>query len=181
MSEATQTRVSHSFSQRVVGALQLDAAIYEEVEHDPGALGQAALVVLLAAVATALGAPDGQASAGVIGAALGSFAGWAVSAGFVWFVGVRWMKHTSDFQELLRTIGFASAPQIAMILAVVTVLATPVALLVAVWGIAAYVVAVRQALDVTTGRAIFVCLLAFAAKVLTVVALVALVGLLGRG
>ena len=33
---------SRSFFERVIGALRLDAATYEEIEHDPGALGQSA-------------------------------------------------------------------------------------------------------------------------------------------
>ena len=45
----------HSFVERVIGALRLDAATYEEVEHDPSSLGQAAGVVAVAALAAAIG------------------------------------------------------------------------------------------------------------------------------
>jgi hypothetical protein len=159
----------------------LDAATYEEVEHDPASLGQAALVVLLAAVATVVGTPAAHATLGIVSATVGTFVGWAVSAGFLWLVGVLWMRHTSDFQELLRTIGFATAPQLAMVVGVVGALSPVVSVIVAIWGIAAYVVAVRQALDVSTGRSVVICLLAFAAKVLVVFLMIALIGLLVGG
>lgn len=44
-----------SFGARVIGAMKLNAATFEEVEHDTTATGQAALIVLLASVATAIG------------------------------------------------------------------------------------------------------------------------------
>jgi hypothetical protein len=166
-----------SFSERLVGAMRLDASVYGEVEHDESALGQAIAVVALGAVAAGIGTA-GEGSGGIIAGMVGSVVGWLVSAGFVWFIGVQWMDHTSDYPELLRTLGFASAPQLALVLAVVPVLGYFVAIAVLVWGLAAYVIAVREALDVSTERAVVVCVIAFGAKILTIVILVALLGIL---
>ena len=141
----------HSFVERVIGALRLDAATYEEVEHDETSLGQAAGVVALVAVAAAIGTA-GRGSA--VGAVFGSLAGWLISTGFIWVVGVYWMKHTSNYKELLRTLGFASAPQILFVLSGIPALGGFIGLAAWGWGLAAFVVAVRQALDVTTGRAL---------------------------
>ena len=55
MGMATRTR-ANTFLQRLVGAAALDAAIYEEVEADPAATGQAMAVVVLSAVAMGIGA-----------------------------------------------------------------------------------------------------------------------------
>ena len=170
----------HSFLERVVGALRLDAATYEEVEHDETALGQAAGVVVLAALAAAIGS-SGQGGAGAVGAVLGSLAGWLVSAGFIWVIGVYWMQLTSDYRELLRTLGSASAPNVLAALGGIPVLgaiATAVAFL---WSLAAFVVAVRQALDVTTGRAVWVCVLAVLLNLACIFGLVLLLGLLLGG
>ena len=38
----SEGRGPSSFGQRLIGAAKLDGETYEEVEHDPGALGQAA-------------------------------------------------------------------------------------------------------------------------------------------
>jgi hypothetical protein len=155
--------VRRGFGERFVGALRLDADVYEEVEHDAAALGQAALVVAIAAFARGLGAAGGgdglgPAFAEIIGSALGWLAGTAV----IWLVGVGILEHTSGYRELLRTTGFASAPGIMAALG-----ALPIGPLRPLLGpatfvllVIAYVIAVRQALDIGTGRAIWVCLLA---------------------
>jgi hypothetical protein len=45
-----------SLLDRAFGAARLDVATYEEVEHDPTALGQAMTVVVVAALAAGIGA-----------------------------------------------------------------------------------------------------------------------------
>jgi hypothetical protein len=174
---------SRSFGERLLGALRLDPAAFDEIEHDRGSLGQAAAVVALAGVATAIGAGGGV--GGAVGAVLGAILGWLISVGFVWLVGVFVLNHTSDYAELLRTLGFASAPQLLLVLRGIPVLGVLVGIAAFLWGLAAWVVAVRQALDVTTGRAVVVCVLAvvvYAACVVGLVALLAgLFGGFGRG
>ena len=164
----------HSFLERLLGALRLDADTFEEVEHDPGSLGQAAGVVALAGLAAAIGAA-GE-GVGAFGAVIGSLLGWAISAGFIWLVGVFFMEHTSDYPELLRTLGFASAPQLLLVLRAIPVLGALAAVAVFFWGLAAWVVAVRQALDVSTGRAAWICLLAVLVNGACIVGLVLLLG-----
>ena len=50
------TTTSNTFLQRLIGAAALDIAIYEEVEADRGATGQALAVVVLSSLAGGLGA-----------------------------------------------------------------------------------------------------------------------------
>ena len=174
------TPARHSFVERVIGALRLDAATYDEVEHDPSSLGQAAGVVVLAALAAAIGAASR--GGGAAGAVFGSLIGWLISTAFIWVVGVRWMNHTSDYRELLRTLGFASAPQLLFVLGGIPILGTLLGLVAWGWGLAAFVVAVRQALDVTTSRALWVCVLAVLLNAACIIGLALLVGgLLGGG
>ena len=144
-----------TFWERVWGALTLDATVFNEVEHDREAIGQAAGLVALTAVAEVIGLGFS------LGVAFSAFIGWIVSAAAVWIVGVKILEHNADFQELLRTIGFATAPRLALVLGIVlgplrAVLWAFVLFLVAV----AFVVAVRQALNIPTGRAVFVCAVA---------------------
>jgi hypothetical protein len=167
--------VRHSFVERLMGALRLDAATYEEVEHDASALGQAAGVVLLAALAAAIGTAS-RGDGGAIGAVFGALAGWLISTAFIWVVGVRWMNHTSDYRELLRTLGFASAPQILFVASGIPLLGVLIAVVAWGWGLAAFVVAVRQALDVTTGRALWVCVLAVLLNAACILGLAILLG-----
>jgi len=152
------------FGERLTGALMLDTSVYEEVENDPDALGQAAGVVGLGAVASAI-AGVGAGGGGILGGVLLAGLGWVLGAVVVWLVGVRMLGHSSDLPELLRTLGFASAPRVLMILAVVPLLGWLVGLAVVALSLVAWVLAVRHALDVDTGRAVLVCVLAFVAQI----------------
>lgn len=139
--------------ERMQGAAMLSIPTYEEVEHDRTATGQAATVVAIAAVAQAVGSL-GQGGVGILTVLLGQLASWAVWAGVTYFVGTRLFRGTADWGELLRTLGFAQAPGVFLVLGFVPLLGAVLRTLVALWLIVAGVVAVRQALDVTTGKAI---------------------------
>lgn len=181
---ALDPELRRGFGERLLGALRLDASVYEEVEHDPGALGQAAAVVALAAVAQGIGASADGGSAGLAAGVLGGVLGWFVATAVIWLVGVQLLGHTSDYPELLRTTGFASAPAVLAVL-----LALPMGPLrgllgAGIWvlSVVAYVIAVRQALDVGTGRAVWVCVLANVAAALLAIGLaLLLVGSLPGG
>src|SRR5262249_8932928 len=78
-------------------------------------------------------------------------------------VGGRVMPEPStraDIGQLLRTIGFASAPGLLRVLGIMSAATIPVFVVTAIWMLAAMIVAVRQALDFhTTSRAGAVCVL----------------------
>ena len=153
-----------SLSDRMIGAAMLNPATYEEVEADQAATGQAALVVILAAVAS-----------GVAGLRLGfgivtwmiiaSLIGWVVWALLTYVIGARLMPEPTtraDLGQLLRVVGFASAPGVLAILAILPFFGGLIRFAVSVWQLAAMVVGVRQALDYSsTGRAVVVCLIGF--------------------
>lgn len=153
-----------SFQERLIGALMLDATVYEEVEHDEAALGQAGAVVALAALAGGIGALGSGGLGGLIGGVLLAVLAWVIGAAIVWLVGVQMMGHSSDLPELLRTLGFASAPGVLRVLGIIPLLGWIAVLAAAVLSLIAWVIAVRQALDVDTGRAVLVCVLAFLAQ-----------------
>jgi hypothetical protein len=56
--------------------------------------------------------------------------------------------------EVLRTLGFAQSPRILLILAFIPVLGWAIVVAVFFWVLATTVVALRQALELTTGTAI---------------------------
>ena len=152
-----------SFIQRVIGAAKLDVHIYEEVEADTTAMPQAMGVVALSSVAAGIGAIGQEGNLGLFGGLLAALLGWTLWAGLTYFIGTRILptpQTHADWGELLRTTGFAAAPGMLRILGIVPGLTGIVFFAAAVWMLAAFVVAVRQALDYTsTGRAVGVCLI----------------------
>ena len=153
-----------SFQQRLVGAVCLRSATYEDVEHDASATLQAAVVVVIASFTSSVAWYFGMASAWLIlTGALRALIGWLAGAAVLWVIGTRLLpgRNTkADLGQLLRTLGFAQTPGLFGVLAVVPVAGLFVPFVVAMWVIAATFVAVRQALDYdSTFRAVLVCLL----------------------
>jgi hypothetical protein len=155
------TTTKRSFGDRLLGAVKLDAGVFEEVEHDTGAVGQAAGVVALAGVAQGLGALQAAGAGSIVAGLVASFSMWILATAIVWAVGVKIFEHTSSFDELLRTLGFAWAPQLLLVLGILPLgpLAALLWTAVLVLVLAAFVIAARQALDVSTGRALLICAL----------------------
>jgi hypothetical protein len=143
----------HSLSERMIGAAKLQNWAFEEVEADETATGQAAAVIAMVAVAQAIGSV-GEGSGGVIGGLLSAFFTWAVWSGVTYFIGTRLFSGTATWGELLRTIGFANAPGVLAIFGVIPVFGGLIRVAVAIWILIAGIVAIRQALDFDTGRAI---------------------------
>lgn len=141
------------FAERMIGAATLNIQTYEEVEHDTTATGQAAGVVALVALAGAIGG-FGEAGYGVIGGIVWSFIGWFIWSAVTLFIGTKVFNGTADMGEMLRTLGFAQSVGILKVVGFVPLLGWIVALVVGIWMLVCGVVAVRQALDFTTGKAI---------------------------
>ena len=99
-------------------------------------------------------------------------AGWLVWVFVTWIVGTKFLPEpetSSNLGELTRTVGFAQAPGMLRFLSAIPILGYVFTLVIWVWMLAAFVVAVRQALDYkSTGRAVAVCAIGWVANVLTV-------------
>jgi hypothetical protein len=170
-----------SFPYRLFGAAALDVGIYEEVEADRGATAQAALVVVASSLAAGLGAYGltGRTGASLVAGALVwsalALVGWAAWALLVFEIGGRLMPTSEtrvDVTELLRTIGFSTAPGFLCFLGVMPSVARPAFILAFVWMLVSMVVAVRQALDYeSTFRAVLVCLIGWVLSGLLVLAM----------
>jgi hypothetical protein len=166
---------SGSLISRALGAAFLDIDTYEAVEADRTATSQAALLVLLVAISSAIG-QYGEGSQGMMAAVLLAFAGWLIWAGVTNFVGTRLLGGTADWGELLRTLGFAQAPGLLGFLAIVPILGGSVAVVLSVWTLVTGIVAIRQALDVGTGKAILTALISLAVVIAVAVAVAVVVG-----
>ena len=167
----------HAFLRRAFGAAMLDSATYEEVEADKAATIQAGATVLLSSVAAGVGVRELDEQTLSIVAVVSAIAllMWVAWAFITLGIGVRIMpgpQTRSTAGELLRTIGFATAPGCLRVLGVVPGATIPVFAVTAVWMLAAMVVAVRQALDYqTTARAVAVCVLGWVLAIAVAMAL----------
>ncbi len=170
---------------RMVRAAKLDVNLYEEVEADKGALGQATLVVVLSSIANGIGTIGQAGAMGIITGTILALIGWYVWAYLTYFIGTRFLAEPqtqADHGELLRTIGFSSSPGLIRILGIIPGLGAIVSLGAAIWMLIAMVIAVRQALDYkSTGRAIGVCIIGWIVQIVILFVVFSLFGGCGRG
>jgi hypothetical protein len=148
----------------MIRAAKLEVDLYEEVEHDLGATGQALLVVVIVAVVSGIGAAlagggAGGAMGGLIFGIIRALVGWAVWSLLMYWIGTAFFRGKATYGELLRCVGFAYVPSSLSFFVFIPVLGGLLALAGAIWALIAMIIAVRQALDVSTGKAIITAII----------------------
>ena len=142
-------KMNSQYVNRIIRACKLDVSLYEEVEADKSATLQAARVVVLSSLAAGIGAISLGAS-NFLMAPLLSLVSWYIWAYLIYLIGAKLFPEPttkSDHGELLRTIGFSSAPGLIRIFGFTPTLMTVTYIGSAFWMLACMVVAVRAALD----------------------------------
>ena len=151
------------FKDRIIRAAKLDASLYEEVEADKGAMGQAMGIVVLSSLAAGIGIISSKGIGVILMGTVSALIGWYAWSYIVYFVGTRILPEPqtkADYGELLRTIGFSSSPGLIRVFGIIPGLTGIVLLTASIWMLIAMVIAVRQALDYSgTGRAVGVCVI----------------------
>ena len=161
---------SGSLVSRMVPAAKLEVNLYEEVEADTKATMSAMWVVVIASVAAGIGtgiagiiAGNGAMAFlwGLLGGVAVGLVGWLTWAGITYLRGTTILKGPNTSAtggELLRTIGFAQSPGVLKILSFIPYLGGLISFAASIWMLIATVIGVRQAVDVSIGRAIAVCI-----------------------
>ena len=179
---------------RMIRAAKLDAKIYIEVEADATATRQALFIVLLYSICSGIGfgfadlfTPDTEYFfVRMFTVLVGALVFWLLWSRIIYFVGTTvfrgpkapW-RSIATYSELLRSVGFAATPGTLMIFAFVPFPVGGIITLIAgVWMFTATVIAVRQSLDFSTGRAISSCVVAGAIYMLLLIGLIVLLSIL---
>ena len=169
-----------SIQDRMIRAAKLDAQLYEEVEADQGAMGQATAVVILSAVAAGIGNFSQGGVGGILVLSVAALVSWYFWAFLVYMIGTRLLPEPAtraDLGELLRTLGFASAPGLIRVLGIVPGFTQLVFMVAGLWMLIAMVIAVRQALDYkSTWRAFGVCVIGWVIQALVLVVAISIFG-----
>ena len=177
-----------SLKDRIIRAAKLDVNLYEEVEADRGAMGQAVGVVVLSSIAAGLGTITRGGFAGIIPSillgTLFALISWYVWAYLTYFIGTKLLPEPqtkADLGELLRTIGFSSSPGLIRVLGIIPGLTGVVFFIASIWMLIAMVIAVKQALDYqSTFRASGVCLIGWIVQALILAFLFSILGAPGK-
>jgi hypothetical protein len=176
---------------RVRRAAMLDTNLFQEVEADTSLNQEALIVVVLVSIAAGIGGFVGGLISGDIGPALVALI-VAVVLGvvnyYIWsyvtyFVGTRLFEGTADPGEMLRVLGYASGPRVLGLLTFIPCVGPLIALVGAIWALVAGVIAVREALDFDTTKAVLTVIIGWVIilVVTVIVGTVLGVGAMGLG
>ena len=139
-----------NFWQRIIRAAWLDASVYEEVRKDAAALPQAMSVVLISSAAAGIAFISQLGAGGIIMGAVFGLINWYLWAILAYWIGTRFLPEPqtkANLGQLLRTIGFASAPGLIRVFAVMENLQQLVISLAAAWMLVAMIIAIRCSLS----------------------------------
>lgn len=166
------------FLQKLLRAAKLDSTLYEALKNDPKAFRQAFYAIVLLNVLTGLGLGindvlSGQSIFGLGNAEIPLLVGfqillalvkWGLLTAIIFLVGVILFKGSSKFEGVARAIGFAYAPIALQILVAFTafslLLTYGIQLATDFWLIIAVIVAVKQTLNMSLGKAIIAVIVA---------------------
>ena len=167
------------FLNRIYRAIKIDVDLYEEVEKDKKATIQAGLVVVISSLAAGVGAIQLGASNFLL-APIMSLLSWYIWAYLIYFIGVKLFPEPNtqaDHGQLLRTIGFSSAPGLIRIIGFTPELMSITFIGAGIWMLIAMIIAVRQALDYqSTWRAIGVVVIGFLVQAIVLIMLLRIFG-----
>jgi hypothetical protein len=177
---------------RVRRAAMLDVGLYQEVEADTSLNQEALIVVVLASIAAGIGGLVGSLLLGgnigpgfmalIVAAVLG-VVNYYIWSYLTYFVGTSLFGGTADPGELLRVLGYASGPRVLGLLNFIPCVGWVFGLGGAIWALVAGVIAVREALDFDTSKAILTVIIGWVVilVITTIVGTVLGVGAIGLG
>jgi hypothetical protein len=178
--------------ERIIRIVKLDFSVFKEIESDPEATTQAAIIVVAASVLSGIGSAIATStSQGGVGRPIMSFisavisgvVGWIVWSLVSHFVGKSLFNATGSLENLLRVIGYANAPQLLGVLAFIPCLGWLAALAGAIIALIASIMAIAEGLNLPTGQAVIVAIIGWLGLVAvsTVIGLILGVGAAGLG
>ncbi len=164
---------------RIMRAIMLDREFYQEAEADESLNQEALLIVIIVSVIGAFGAFFSNLMADNFGRALVAFlvsAGVGVANYYIWsyvtyFIGTNMFKGEAEPGELLRVLGYASAPRLLSLLGFIPCIGWLISLAGGIWALVAGFFGVREALDLDTTETLITVVLGWFA-ILIITALV---------
>jgi hypothetical protein len=179
---------------RIIGAFTFKKGVYSEVEHDASFTQTAWMLVAVVAFLNQLGSQAGLiATEGPLGWLIGvvvgtvfSVLGFALGAYVIAWLGKAMFKADVSFEEVVRTLGLAYVWNIigvvgllsALLPALVCLLA-PVTFTAAIAGLVAWLIAVKEALDLEWMQTIIVVVIGWIVSFLVTAAAGIILGMLG--
>jgi hypothetical protein len=142
---------------RLTRMIKMDHTVYDEIAADEDATIEAAIIVAITALLSALGTLFISNFGGFLGTLIRQIlVGWILWSAIVWFVGSRLFAGNGTFWNVLRVLGYVTAPLVLGIIPIVGGL---------VGGILSLVLAffaIRETMDLTTEKTVLTIIIGWA-------------------
>jgi hypothetical protein len=141
---------------RLTRMVSFDHTVYREIAQDDDATLQAAAIIVVAAVASAIGSA-------IIARSFWAFLytlfiqvplGWLIWSGLVYLVGTKLFTGQGTFMGVLRVLGYTTAPAVLGLLVVIPCLGWIASLVGAVLSLVLGFFAIRETLELTSEKAV---------------------------
>lgn len=149
-------QTANAIIDRAVRVAKLDLPVFRAIARDPNATREAAVVVAVVAIASGIGALFDSLGA-VILSIVAAFLGWFIFSAMTYFFGRNIFGTPTtqvNVESLLRTQGYARAPGVLAVFGFIPILGWLVAAVGSIWALVTAIVAIRETLAISTGRAI---------------------------
>lgn len=159
---------TNSLMNRLMRVLRFDASVYREVAGDASALSQAIIVVSISAILSLIGSLLGVLFGGdlmtailtALAVAVATYIGWALFSFIAAFAAQSLFQGKTNFQEMLRTVGFAYGWNVINVLSFIPVINLCLWIVPLVLVMISVVLALRESAEVDTTKAVIIAILA---------------------
>lgn len=145
---------------RLMRIIRLDTQVFREIAVDANATAQAAIIVGVVSVLSGIGSgiAGDNFFGGLIWGVVEGFVFWVLWSVITFFVGASLFQGKSTIEEMLRVIGYASAPRLLEFFGFIPCVGWVISLAGSVLALIAAIIAVREAMEFDTGKAILTAL-----------------------
>ena len=144
--------------ERVILVIRLEPSVFAEIESDPRATTQAAIIVASSSLLSAFGLAMISSSpvTSFIGGFVNGLVGWVIWSAVTYALGKALFSGGGTFEQMLRVLGYASAPNVLGLFAFIPCLGLFAGFAGWLISLIAGVLAIKEALDLSWGPAILV-------------------------
>jgi hypothetical protein len=181
---------------RIMGAYMFRKEVYAEVEKDESFTSTAWMLIAVFSFLSQLGSQTGVLAArGVVGWILAAIVGtafavigFAISAFVISWVGKTFFQADVNFGEVVRVLGLASVWQVVGFVGILSIFSaglvcilSPLLIVAAILSLAAWLIAVKEALDLDWTKTIITVIIGFIVNWIILAIASIILGILGLG